>query len=261
MYMKKCSFLLLIFLSTFLIAQDITFCDSVLKCLHTKRTSTKSTSLYKNNRNGINICIDNSEVCRKEDAGKSTEIISLILEKMSHQELNCKCRTNNDDLPAKIENNWFSIILALLAGLIALYQVRSNTIASSRIKWNEELKKTLSNYYSEALNTAMYCNDWIETDPDDKSKSSKEEKYMNSLSQYNSLCNNVRMQLNSRESEHNRIELILDKIDKILSDDAIQEINVNELESDLKEIVGLSKIIFRKEWRKAKRFFWIFYLK
>jgi hypothetical protein len=137
---------------------------------------------------------------------------------------------------------------SVIAGILALYQIKSNIVASARIRWNEELKKTLSDYYSDSLNASAYCNDFVK----DKNNVEKEDKYMTALSKYNALSNHVRMQLNSGESEHNRIEIIMDKIDRLLDDDSIKEIDIRVVEIDLKEIVALSKIIFKKEWKKAK---------
>lgn len=40
----------------------------------------------------------------------------------------------------------FATFLALLAGLIALYQVKANVISSARIKWIEEFKTNVSEF-------------------------------------------------------------------------------------------------------------------
>lgn len=257
--MKRLSFKIFSFIlfTNFLLAQETNWCDSLKKC-NEKKPNLNSRCVQKTA--DINISIDNSKIEAFPLNQKTNTIVTKYV---------CECnsaRKAEENEPSllrksieKLIENSFSIAAVLLAGLLALYQVKSNTIASSRINWNDSLKKSLSQYYTETLNTAFYRNEFIETNTKAKgSETIKNEiyrKYLESLSQYNALSNILRMQLNSNESEHNRIEIILDKIDRIIDGEPEKLIDLNSLELDLREIVALSKIIFKREWEKSKSMF------
>src|SRR5690606_38489477 len=48
-----------------------------------------------------------------------------------------------------IITNSITIFIALLAGMVAIYQVKLNVISAARIKWVEDLRETLSLYCCE----------------------------------------------------------------------------------------------------------------
>lgn len=150
-----------------------------------------------------------------------------------------------------------TIVVALIAGGIALYQVKSNIISSSRIRWIEDLRSSLSQLYPAALNTKDASDDYEKAILDgDKEK----EKYFyaqltDQLSTFNSLSNKIKMLLNSNESEHKAIEDIINKLDRNLDFNNIKNTISSETEGDLNRIVLLAKIIFKKEWEKSKRVF------
>lgn len=45
--------------------------------------------------------------------------------------------------------NSVTILIALIAGMVALHQVKLNVISAARVKWVEDLRETLSLYISE----------------------------------------------------------------------------------------------------------------
>lgn len=237
------------------IGQNYSYCDSIQKCFTTANNMRNNP--HNQLKSGINITIDNSHNSNKVNESNN-EPVSKFVSKCS-----CQCKENCDykkktsvsfleDSFNQLKKNFFSLILAFIAGCVALIQVKSNVIASSRIKWNDELKKTLSEYYTEVINTAYYFSSFLETKNNDEHKL-----YLAALTRYNALGNNIRMQLNSFEDEHRRIELILDKIDKVFDNLDNKMIDISNIENELREIVSLSKIIFKKEWKKAKKWYTI----
>ena len=58
---------------------------------------------------------------------------------------------NNSELLNSIIENSITIIIALIAGIIALYQVKSNIVSSTRINWIENLRLSISEYNDATL--------------------------------------------------------------------------------------------------------------
>lgn len=161
----------------------------------------------------------------------------------------------NTNLPASI----IPILLALLAGLIALYQVKSNTISSSRITWIENLRTTLSEYCVETSGVVIHQKNII--DKMDKNGINYQglnddyEKYFDCHSKSEKFAYKVKLYLNPDEPKHNQIINLIDKISNILEKTSAKDIDKKEINSDLNSIITLSKSVFKEEWIKSKKLF------
>ncbi|SNR72463.1 hypothetical protein [Flavobacterium sp. ov086] len=152
----------------------------------------------------------------------------------------------------KILENSLTIIIALIAGLVALYQVKSNIVSTARIKWIETLKEDISNLYNYALSAVFFYSEYInETDNDIYLK------YLEAHSKFYVLSNRIKMQLNIKETKHNDLNTILDEIDSMLdsSNKQLKNITQENVEEKLREIVIISRDIFKIEWEKSKKIF------
>jgi len=61
--------------------------------------------------------------------------------------------------------------------------------------------------------------------------------------------------LNSDEGDHKQIENIIENIYKHLHKDKLSELNTSYVESELNEMIKISKTVFKKEWKKSKKIF------
>ncbi|NDW19246.1 hypothetical protein D0T53_10010 [Dysgonomonas sp. 216] len=168
----------------------------------------------------------------------------------------------NPDSDNQLITNVITILLALVAALIALYQVKSNVISSARITWIENLRCALSEYSAEVINCAM-----IITNMREKCLGVKKEEidmiidkhyssYVESANLINRLSCRVLLYLNAKEDKHQQIEKCIDKIEQYLHEkNNLKSDNRAAIEEQLNEIVKLSKLIFKEEWDKSKKIF------
>ncbi len=154
-----------------------------------------------------------------------------------------------------ILKNFVTIILALIAGFLALYQMKVNIISSARIRWIEDLRDTLSKLYPATLDILnSFENHKLHSKHNNTQKADESYlEYTKNMTTFNALSNKVRMQLNSNEPAHKAIENILDEIDSKIHQNNILKITGEELELYLKKIVVHSKVIFKEEWEKSKK--------
>lgn len=256
--------LLLILLTNMIFGQSNNCCDSLVKTTvwkSAKKICCNNSSPDEPDINNIN-CNAHSIPCKS--------CIKILLPQTSKDEKNKTSFEWNDLL-----KNCITIFIALIAGFIALYQMKLNLISSARIRWIEDLKTALSDLYPAVLNTAVTSenhkaakeknnetntvqhNNGTSANQTDKDNNATQyySEYIGHLSAFNALSNKIKMQLNSNEIEHKIIEDIIDKIDMKLDYKNIDNISLHDIESDLKQIVTYSKIVFKKEWKKSKRIF------
>lgn len=150
--------------------------------------------------------------------------------------------------------NSIIIIVALIAGSVALFQVKSNIISTARIKWIESLRISISELYAAALKTAL-----IQTNRKKLGTIGSDEynKYVDEHSKFFILSNRIKMQLNIKEDYHKQLEELINKVEIILDPKNKDSIDQDNVELELKEIVKISSIIFKNEWDKSKRVFTI----
>ena len=164
--------------------------------------------------------------------------------------------TTNGTFAMDIVKNIVTIILALIAGSFAIYQMKVNIISSARIRWIEELRETLSKFYPVILDTILaWENRKLFIKTNDPKHNEYYAAYSLNITRYNSLSNKIKMLLNSNEPDHKAIENIIDKIDEQFDQDNINNASQKDIEMELKIIVNHSKSIFKKEWEKSKRVF------
>ncbi|WP_437396648.1 hypothetical protein [Flagellimonas lutimaris] len=148
-----------------------------------------------------------------------------------------------------------TIIIALIAGLVALYQVKSNVVSSARIKWIEDLRSALCDYYDSALRSTLY----LESGDGFKKLGFSDEtaytRYEEQHSKYHLNSNKIRMLLNPNEKSHANLIKIMDAIDKFYLIENVQDINQEKVEAKLKDIVEISREIMKTEWDKSKKIF------
>lgn len=156
--------------------------------------------------------------------------------------------------------NLLTILLALIAGLVALYQVKSNTISSARITWIENLRNTLSEYSALVNLTITKLKNMIEVgtklaNPDYDGFRDDYQSYLSTSNKVSELGYKVKLYVNPAEKDHMEIVKLIEKIDHTLEKRKIQNIDTAEVQNDIDLIISKSKTIFKTEWTKSKRLF------
>lgn len=160
---------------------------------------------------------------------------------------------------SQLITNSVTIFIALIAGMIALYQVKSNIIASSRINWIENLRETISSYCMEIENC---CLAKINLHDERKGKTGLElekvldkfyQPYVESSREVDKLSKKALLYLNSKEDVHKKIEDLINQNINLVHDK--KNDNRNEIQKNIIEIINLSKKVFKIEWEKSKKIF------
>lgn len=156
-------------------------------------------------------------------------------------------------------SNVLTILLALLAGLIALYQVKSNTIANSRISWIENLRISISDYCVETLDSITLLKNAIHQrqrlDSSHQAFITAYNNYFECSSKAEKLAYKCKLLLNSKEETHNQILELIEKNQLLLDVKDVDLIEIDLVRKDIDEIIVLAKLVFKEEWGKSKRIF------
>jgi len=151
----------------------------------------------------------------------------------------------------------FATFLALLAGLIALYQVKANVISSARIKWIEEFKTNISEYIA-SFNEAVFAAQ-IHLRSPDKDEMEYYNKYFNAINKNHILENKIRLNLNLKEKIYQDIDKDLNDIKDILDTQGISNIKDEVEEQVLLKFNSLAENTSKAlkfEWDKSKKMFY-----
>lgn len=148
------------------------------------------------------------------------------------------------------------ILIALLAGIIALYQVKLNNITSARIRWIESLRLIISKYISELddLNTRIsnVITRVSEGEGLNKVFNEKYDMMRKSIKTINQLGNQIKLYLNPNENLHSKLESHLDKFEERSLKD-FHETQMNELKQLSSHCINTARDILKKEWDKASK--------
>jgi len=157
--------------------------------------------------------------------------------------------------------NGITILLALIAGMIALYQVKLNIFSKARLTWIESLRETISLYCMEVANFSVKKINLFDERKKIKNKDADMDIFLDkyyipyelSASKVDKLQTKVLLYLDSNNKEQKKIEdLILHNI--VLLHDREND-NHEQINNNIHQIITHSKSIFNKEWNKAKNIY------
>lgn len=151
------------------------------------------------------------------------------------------------------------VFIAFIAGMVALYQVKSNVISAARIKWMENLREILCLYCSE-LETCSVAKLDLEDISKDKTGKDLDDvldkfyyPYSNSAKELLKLQSKAFLYLDSKKPEHKKIEELIRKNSLLVHDRNIN--GRKEIQKNLEEIIIISKTIFEVEWKRSRKLF------
>jgi hypothetical protein len=159
---------------------------------------------------------------------------------------------------------WIPIFAAIIVGLFALYQVRSNTISNARINWIEKFSGIISDYCVkiDILRLAMlnHINEknLLGRDYTDILKKAAYGKYLIAHNDVQKLAYLIRIYLVSEEKDCLNIKRELLNHDKKVDLDSVTDLSIKEFESSIDRIISNAEKIINQEWKKSKSYFFIF---
>ncbi len=155
--------------------------------------------------------------------------------------------------------NAVTIIIALLAGIVALHQVKLNVVSDARIKWIESLRDALSQYCTELHKCSLLKANFF----DEKAGKTGQEldnvlckfypPYSESSNEVLRLQSKVLLYLDSHDEQQKKIEDLLLENSLLLHDK--NEYNIEFIRRNIEQIIRLAKEVFGAELKKSKRLF------
>lgn len=153
--------------------------------------------------------------------------------------------------------NGVTILIALIAGLIALHQVKLNIISSARIKWIEDLREILSLYSSELENCSLAKLDFEDELKNKGTTESVREKYFQpytiSSKEVLKLQSKAFLYLNIKDPKQKEIEQLMRKNSFLLHE--MHRNHRDEIFENIQKIINLAKEVFEVELEKSKSLF------
>ena len=190
-------------------------------------------SLYNNDLNEILLRIENIETSQ-------STLVSLIKNK------------------SELITNIVTILIALIASFLALYQIKLNTISSARIKWIQDLRLTVSEFITLVADLTVHLKNMIDraTDQGDGYKTAYKEDYKEYFRLSTQLKTKgvlIKLFLNDSENKHTKIKEFIDKIESIIHEKGIGDLDTSEIKQLLDKFRITISEILSEEWKKSKK--------
>ncbi|MEI6766788.1 MAG: hypothetical protein WCM76_14250 [Bacteroidota bacterium] len=254
--MKKL-IIILILLSTNVMGQDFsTKIDSILN-----KTLIMESSVY---RQEILSSIINSKL---DILATKNDSISKYMNSEHYQysmpKIKCCC-CNNDKKDSTPWKDYLPLIIAILTAIFALFQMKSNHVTQSRIKWIDDLRKNICEFISIMNSINVQISNMVDEisklDRDSDDYATDREKifvnYYKGLAEDHKnadfLINQIDLSLNDSEMKHTRlVEQLGTFAEK--SKESHQKKELEKLDLLKADCIKLSKEVLKDEWEKAKR--------
>jgi hypothetical protein len=174
---------------------------------------------------------------------------------------------------------WLPLLVTTVAGIFALSQIRSNNITNSRIKWLENLKQVLTDFISEStiLQLKEGVSKGIAVSSQIVKVSETTQAYLDKINEstlehlkvIESKHNLIKLNLNPKESLHQKLEALLDDYMDLFNEIPTQKtldnynLLIRKMSAHSDTIILLIRYVMKLEWEKTKRPYLsrIFYMK
>ena len=165
-------------------------------------------------------------------------------------------------------SQWLPIFVVFIAGFFALHQIRSNNITNARIKWLDNLKLSVADFFSEATGLLMKegvaraINLRRQNEPNKEQHQLDYDKMnysvMEHLQTIELKYSLLKLNLNPKEKLHMNFEKLLESFMDLIN--KTPDTSDSEYSSLLKEIticnnklIEISRYIIKLEWERTKR--------
>lgn len=177
-----------------------------------------------------------------------TNITSVLTEV---KKINQKLKNKEDGF------DYIPILLVIIAGLLALFQIKANIIASARIEWTQNLRKTISQFLSEIMILNFNIKRVLELIEEGKTTDAETlyNSQTDSFKKVHEYGNQIKLFLNNqKEKEHIELQELIEKYLKN-STHGIKAKEFSELEKLEQDIIKSSQKMLKQTWEDAKTFY------
>jgi CRISPR/Cas system CSM-associated protein Csm2 small subunit len=146
------------------------------------------------------------------------------------------------------------ILLTLLAGSIALLQVKGNNISAARVEWVEHLRVAASELISEVEILNEQLREVKEFIAEKKIKQSENafRKATSDTKKLRALLYKVKLYLSPEDPKHKQLDQKLDEYTRVFVEDYDQIDNLEKLETLSDSFVAMMKSVLKEAWEDAK---------
>lgn len=157
---------------------------------------------------------------------------------------------------------YLPLILAIIAGVVALFQVKSAAFTNSNLKWIESFRDVISKYCVEARRVAFHMEQVGISEKDVNILSSTQEsvenehrKYIDGENKLSVLGILVSLHLEDSNSNHVEMERIINEISTYLGATLFKDIDQQFVVERMEPIQDLAKEIIKEKEKKSKKLF------
>lgn len=132
------------------------------------------------------------------------------------------------------------LIIAFTAIYIVRKQIVNAGVTQFRQQWIDNLRNTISEFYSTTKNIMLLWNRF------DKHNRDTEAIYK----EFEEKVSKIKLLINPNESDHRNLINIVDRIDTDLYDPLYEDKDINNL---LKNLIDCTQAILKREWERVKK--------
>lgn len=148
------------------------------------------------------------------------------------------------------------ILVALLAGLLALFQVKANIISTARIEWTQNLRINISSFLSEIEILNYNLREVLDLNNQGKTVEAKQlyDEQKDNFKKVHNFGNQIILFLNNKkETQQKELqELVSEYLNK--STHGKYSVDIDNLQTLQNDIVSKSQDILKRAWEDAKTF-------
>lgn len=204
----------------------------------------------------------------KDSCVKQKDSVIITADNMTVQQENNKILESIDDLKNQVQLiqnvldnrsifiDLIPILVALLAGLLALFQVKANIISTARIEWTQNLRINISSFLSETEILNYNLRESLDLNHEGKTDEAKKlyDNQTENFKKVHNFGNQIILFLNNKEETQQKElqALVTEYLNKSTHGKHSQDID--KLQSLQKDIVSKSQDILKQAWEDAKTF-------
>lgn len=167
-----------------------------------------------------------------------------------------------------IITTWLPLLIAIVVGIFALWQIKSNNITNARIKWLDNIKQLFTDFLGECIafqtkiGLSLKTNSYNKSILTDNQTSFLHEIHVSLLDHFKTIESKlllIRLNLNPNETLHKKFDILLKKYTDILGE-ALRSNNYEDFDACMRKIEFYSdtttlllKLIIKLEWEKTKQ--------
>jgi hypothetical protein len=155
--------------------------------------------------------------------------------------------------PTWIER-WLPLLIAMIAAVIALLQVKANIVSTARVRWTQNLRISLSKYLGVVTQLTVRLRLIGNSSEDDATKRQQYDSLMKDSEKWIELGDRVVLYLNDEEPTHKRLQDLIAHYEDVATTGNYRDVDLQYLSGIRTSMVNTAKMILKDSWEDAKTF-------